>query len=128
LNLRQIAPGRYQQRLRLPDTGAYQLNVTQTRTDEPDETVTTGFVLPYPAEYALPGEDMGAPLLREMAASTGGQVFALGDGPLARTENQTGTMRESLGPQELWPWLLLAALLLWPVEIAWRRWSRLRIQ
>jgi hypothetical protein len=29
---------------------------------------------------------------------------------------------------ELWFWLLLVALILWPLEIAWRRWGRLRIQ
>ena len=29
---------------------------------------------------------------------------------------------------DLWPWLMIVALLLWPLEIGWRRWGRLRIQ
>jgi hypothetical protein len=128
LNLRQVAPGRYQQRLRLPDTGAYQVSVTQSRPGEPDETVTTGFVWPYPAEYALPLEGTGEPLLRELATRTGGRTFELGDAAVAGAERQPDPAQMSADGQELWPWLLLAALVLWPVEIAWRRWSRLRIQ
>ncbi len=128
LSLRQIAPGRYQQRLRLPDAGAYRVSVTQTRLEEPDETVTTGFVWPYPAEYAIPAEGAGQSLLRELAARTGGRTFELGDVAVTGSESQSDPERGSPGAQELWPWLLLAALALWPVEIAWRRWSRLRIQ
>ena len=79
LTLRQVAPGRYQQRLRLPDPGAYQLSVTQTRADEPEETATSGFVMPYPAEYGLPFEGTGEPLLKQIANITGGRTFSLGE-------------------------------------------------
>jgi uncharacterized membrane protein len=152
ITLRQIAPGRYQQRLRLPDPGAYQVTATQARAEEPEETATLGFVVPYPAEYALPADDVGLPLLRQIAETTGGRTFALGeqlqvtgcrsqvreagcqedDSSVEEStsfiENLQSPISNLQSPIELWPWLLLAALILWPVEIAWRRWGRLRIQ
>lgn len=133
LNLVQVAPGRYEQRLRVPDPGAYQLLVTQARTDGVDETGTIGFVVPYPAEYGLAAEGTGEPLLRDIATATGGRLLALGASLLPDSDSLDGndgsdardTLRE---PLHLWPRLLLAALILWPIEIAWRRWARLRIQ
>jgi hypothetical protein len=127
LTLRQVSPGRYQQRLRLPDPGAYQLRVTQTRADEPDETAVIGFVVSYPAEYALPEAGAGEALLKQIAAATNGRTFRLGESlaPDVPVEDEAGAAG---APLELWPWLLLAALILWPLEIAWRRWARLRIQ
>lgn len=127
LALRQVAPGRYQQRLRLPDPGAYRLEVTQPRPDQPAETATLGLVVPYPAEYGLPEDGHGLPLLRQIANRTGGRTFALGQSPLA-AEAGLEAEETAADPLELWPWLLLAALVLWPLEIAWRRWNRLRIQ
>ncbi|MEW5956834.1 MAG: VWA domain-containing protein [Chloroflexota bacterium] len=125
LLLRQVSPGRYEQRLRLPDPGAYRLSVTQRRGAEPAESVTSGLVIPYPAEYAWPEDGAGVALLRQIATATGGQTFNLGESLGAKDAAAAGVAPE---PQELWPWLLQAALGLWPVEIAWRRWSRLRIQ
>ncbi len=181
LTLRQMAPGRYQQRLRLPDPGAYLITLNQARGNQAVETATLGLVLPYPAEYALPADNTGEPLLRQIAASTGGRLFGLGEA--LRIENGglkiedgrmedgkmegggiedrgiedgemeaqspisnlhplssilqplssilyplTSTFQNRSTPLELWPYLLAAALILWPLEIAWRRWSRLRIQ
>ncbi|HXV43679.1 MAG TPA: VWA domain-containing protein, partial [Anaerolineae bacterium] len=151
LTLRQIEPGRYQQQLRLPNPGAYQLSVTQARTDAPEETSTSGFVVPYPAEYGLPLEGTGEPLLQQIAEATGGQTFSLGESfQVASCRSQTADCEESASQEnqesesiienlqskirnlkseiELWPWLMLAALIFWPLEIAWRRWGRLRIQ
>jgi uncharacterized membrane protein len=127
LNLRQVAPGRYQQQVRLSDSGVYQLSVNQTRADESNETATIGFVVPYPTEYGLPDEGAGEPLLRQIAAATGGRTFSREESllPNASSSEITDTLQE---PLELWPWLLLTALILWPIEIAWRRWGRLRIQ
>lgn len=128
LRLQQVGPGRYERRVRLPNPGVYQFTVTQTRADEPQETATIGFVLPYPAEYGLPPEGAGRPLLEQIAATTGGSAFAPGqflNPNLSAASNQDGPLAQAV---ELWPWLLLVALILWPVEIAWRRWGRLRIQ
>lgn len=134
LTLRQVAPGRYQQTLRLPDPGVYRLSVTQARRDEPDEMATIGFVLPYPAEYSLVEAGAGVDLLRHIAELTGGRTFTLSaagcDPQLENCPDQTSEEANLAlqQPLELWPWLLTTALMLWPVEIAWRRWSRLRIQ
>jgi hypothetical protein len=126
------------------------LSATQTRPDEPAETATIGFVVPYPAEYALPLEGTGPALLRQIAETTGGETFALGEAlqvadcrlkvesceeekaqdPKSNSviENLTSQISNLKSEIELWPWFLLAALILWPIEIAWRRWGRLRIQ
>ncbi len=127
LSLRQVAPGRYEQRLHLPDPGAYQLSVTQPRSDAPAETATIGFVMPYPAEYGLPADNAGQALLEQIAQITGGHTLGLGESlpPETVAGELTGP---SSDPLELWPWLLQVALILWPIEIAWRRWARLRIQ
>jgi uncharacterized membrane protein len=140
VSLRQVSPGRYQQRLHLADPGAYVLRVNQLVPGEVEEaTATLGFVVPYPAEYALPVEGTGETLLTHIATTTGGHPFALGNSPLpgsdcdaavddcAPDQPLTLTQNEE-AVIELWPWLLGLALILWPVEIAWRRWSRLRIQ
>ncbi len=138
LTLRQVGPGLYQQRLRLPDTGPYQLTVNQDRGPDETEIATTGFVLPYPTEYNLPDEEAGEALLKQIATATGGNTFSVGD-PLPQitcdpqldsceaTSDQSQTP-PSDAPVELWPWLLQLALILWPLEIAWRRWGRVRIQ
>ncbi len=142
ITLRQVSPGRYQQRLRLPDPGAYKLSVIQSRTGEMDEAAAIGFVVPYPAEYALStsGEDVGQSLLKKIAEMTGGQAFVVSADQQVTDCTQdcengnssSADANSSLQPPqpivELWPWLMQAALILWPIEIAWRRWRRLRIQ
>jgi hypothetical protein len=133
LNLRQISPGRYQQRLHLPDSGAYQVLVRQARPAGPEETATIGFVVPYSAEYALPDTASGTTLLSKIADVTGGRTFLLGDvlPPLICDPASQDCPTETNpidAATELWPWFLQAALILWPLEIAWRRWGRLRIQ
>lgn len=126
IQLQQTAPGFYERTIRVADTGAYQITVNQSRGEEPDETATSGFVFSYPAEYGLPPENSGPALLTEIAALTKGRTFELGQiNPAATVAKDAATLPE---PQELWPWFLLTALILWPVEIAWRRWAGLRIQ
>jgi Ca-activated chloride channel homolog len=128
IHLRQTAPGRYQQRLLLPDPGAYEVRVIQQRTGgQLDEKATIGFVVPYPPEYGLPAEGTGRPLLEQIARISGGRYRDLSEMAVIMTPDITpdDPARQT---QELWPWLLLAALVLWPIEIAWRRWGRLRIQ
>lgn len=126
--LQQVAPGRYERRLRLPAGAVYQSAVTQARGDEPDETTISGFVVPYPAEYDVPANGAGASLLTQIAALTGGQTFKFGQFPGVSDAASPKVSTLTTKPVDVWPWLLLAALVLWPLEIAWRRWGRLRIQ
>lgn len=127
LTLRQVASGRYERLLTPADNGAYQVTVTQPRPgDQPEESATAGFVLPYPAEYGSPADGAGLVLLDQIARLTGGRTFNLGE--IERVSATGANLEVEAEPRHLWPWLLGAALLLWPLEIAWRRWGRLRIQ
>lgn len=129
LRLRQVAPGQYQQSVRLPDTGVYQLRVSQTRPEDGvTEQAAIGFVAPYPAEYALPPAGTGQRLLQGLADITEGRTFALNQPVTGDSPRRQTSAVEATDATELWPYFLLAALLLWPAEIAWRRWGRLRIQ
>ncbi|MCB0225574.1 MAG: hypothetical protein KDI02_17930, partial [Anaerolineae bacterium] len=68
----------------------------------------------------------GLVLLDQIARLTGGRTFNLGE--IERVSATGANLEVEAEPRHLWPWLLGAALLLWPLEIAWRRWGRLRIQ
>lgn len=117
LRLRQTAPGRYEQAVSLPVDGAYRFEATVEKGDQ-RLTSSAGYVQPYPAEYAPQGD--GAALLAALAQRTGGRAL-----------NAPADLRGADTPppaptHTLWPWLLIAALALWPIEIAVRRWARIR--
>jgi uncharacterized membrane protein len=115
LQLPQVAPGRYAQALTLPSDGPYALEVRQTKDNAARQTLA-GFVQSAPAEYGPTAN--GRPLIERIAQITGGQML---DGPDAAPAADDQPVRPSPAPQPLWPWLLLAALLLWVCEIAVRR-------
>ena len=126
--LPQIAPGVYEAQLGELPSGAYAVRVTQTRPGSTALGRTVGLVAPTAAEYRLLGANQ--PLLAAIRNATKGKAA---DTPeqvwvhdLATTSRYT----------ELWPLLLVLALLLWPLDIAlrrvsigrreladWRRWS-----
>jgi uncharacterized membrane protein len=115
--LRQTAPGHYVEELTLPGEGPYAIAVTQQK-DGTTRTAATGYVQAPPAEYT-PAQG-GAALLAQISAATGGNVL---NGP--DTVPAAGTPASAPAPRELWPWLLAAAAILWPLEIAMRRgWLR----
>jgi hypothetical protein len=126
LALRQVAPGRYRQQVKMADTGLYQLRVSQAREGAPDETAIIGFTVPYPREYALPDSNTGQTLLERISTETGGHPFGE-EGVLPAGEAALNTEVPGQEPVNLWFYCLLIALILWPIEIAWRRWARLRI-
>ena len=116
IQLRQTAPGHYVEDLALPGDGAYAIAVAQSK-DGVTRRAAAGYVQPPPAEYTPSGG--GAALLARISAASGGQVLASVDG-----EPGAGP-GAAPAPRELWPWLLAAAALLWPTEIALRRgWLR----
>lgn len=117
VTLRQVAPGRYAETVGLPSDGAYAVDITQLKDGE-QRAVSIGYVQPYPAEY-LPVAG-GDALLGQISAASGGGRLA--DAAGAASPAAADDSPEPLG---LAPWLLLAAALLWPVEIAERRgWLR----
>ncbi|MFW5772072.1 MAG: hypothetical protein ACOCZH_02025, partial [Phototrophicaceae bacterium] len=117
VQLRQVAPGRYEGAFRPGDEGAYFLRVAHQSADgqpDPRFNQTTGWVHTYSAEYATFGSD--ARLLESLAELTGGAD--LSEEPAAAFAH-TVTGQRAFVP--LWPWLLLAALLLLPLDVAVRR-------
>jgi hypothetical protein len=109
--LAQTAPGRYAEEIALPADGPYAIEV-RLRKGAMERSASAGYVQRPSAEY-LPNQD-GAALLASISAATGGrQLTSLGDLAPPTTEEQRA--------DGLWPWLLLAAVLLWPIEIAVRR-------
>lgn len=110
--LPQIAPGEYQATFTAPGAGAYRGLVTLQKAGERWET-PLGLAVGYTPEYDPRWSD-GTATLRQVAALTGGQqVSGLRVAAAAASADEEQS--------EAGLWLVLAALLLWPVEIAIRR-------
>ena len=109
----QIAPGLYRATLKSPDAAGAVIAVS----DEAGRPVSQAWTPDYPAEFQVMKD--GTPLLKELSALTGGK-FDVKPGEILRPGLRAATTR-----RELAPWLLAAALLLWPVDIWLRRreWS-----
>src|SRR6185503_880952 len=115
VNLAQLAPGVYEAPLGEIEPGAYAVRVTQTRPGTSPLGRTVGLVAPTAAEYRQLGAN--EPYLASLRAATGGTVVATALDPWRH--DLTATDRFT----ELWPVLLVLALLLWPLDIALRRMS-----
>ncbi len=119
IQLQQVAPGRYEATFTPKTEGAYFLAVTGqgvSASGTVDVNQRTGWVMSYSPEYALraPGADQD--LLPRVAELAHGRSLA--DDPAGAFAHNL-TMRTASTP--LYPWLLLAALLLLPADIAVRR-------
>jgi Mg-chelatase subunit ChlD len=120
VQLRQVAPGQYEVAFEPQREGAYFIRIAGTAGGESEPTnigaaQTTGWVLSYSPEYQLRETDEA--LLDRMAEVTGGRnVSAALPGDVFRHD-----IREERASTALWPYLLLAALLLLPLDIAVRR-------
>jgi uncharacterized membrane protein len=111
--LDQIAPGVYEANLGEIDSGAYAVRITQTRAGAAALGRTVGLVEPVAAEYRLLGVNL--PLLAALRGATGGREVTLPTDPWVHDLRTTSSFTE------LWPWLLVLALLLWPLDVALRR-------
>jgi uncharacterized membrane protein len=109
--LRQTAPGHYTEEVALPIDGPYAIEVRQSKGGT-ERTTSAGYVQRPSAEY-LPAQG-GAELLARISQATGGRALT----DLSAIGPANVEQRSETG---LWLWLLLAAALLWPVEIAVRR-------
>jgi len=113
VDLVQVAPGVYEQDLGEIDPGAYSVRVTQARPGTAALGRTLGLVSPTAAEYRILGPN--EPFLAALRAATGG--IAIEDPLQVWTHDLTSTSRFT----DLWPILLVLALILWPLDIAFRR-------
>ena len=113
VNLSQVAPGVYESPVASLQSGAYAVRVTQTKPGAVALGRTLGLVAPTAAEYRLLGAN--EPLLAAIRSATGGERVDLPAGVWVHDLQTTSRYTD------LWPWLLVLALLLWPLDIALRR-------
>jgi uncharacterized membrane protein len=118
LILRQVAPGRYEGTFEPNQEGAYFVRVAGVQPEAGSEaqaalTQTSGWVMAYSPEYrSLEGDP---DYLAYIAGLTGGSIIR------QPSEAFAHTLRAGRDSQPMWPWLLLAATILLPVDIAVRR-------
>ena len=89
------------------------MRVSQTRPGSTPLGRTLGLVAPTPAEYRLLGSN--EPFLATLRSATGGRAIETAAQPWTHDLATTDTYAD------LWPTLLILALLLWPLDIALRR-------
>ncbi len=113
VTLPQVAPGVYETSLGEIDSGAYAIRLSQIRPGSSPIARTVGLVAPSAAEYRSLGANQ--PFLAALRAATGGAVV---DDPAAVWRHDLASTSSF---SDLWPALLVLALLLWPLDIALRR-------
>jgi len=119
--LEQIGPGRYAGTVRADDPGAYLVRVAQTFEGESGTDAasrTLGIVSPAAEEYRRLGVDADA--LAGFAAAGRGRALPVGDEE-AMLEVWRHDIEASAFPTPIWPWLLLLAILLVPLDVGVRR-------
>ncbi len=131
VELRQVAPGRYETLFTPGAEGAYFLRIDGEQVVDGNPvrlTQTNGWVLSYSPEYDVQSRGVDVNLLENIAQMTAGQDMTE-DAGLPWVHNLVARNAYTA----LWPWLLLVALLLLPVDIAIRRliitqsdWRRVR--
>ncbi len=112
--IQQTGPGKYEGRFDASQTGGYILTAAQTAIPGGKPQLTrAGFSLAYPPEYQATEPNL--PLLQQIAQTTGGMML----------QTPAQVFRPSTLPgksvRDLWPDLLLAAALLFVLDIAVRR-------
>ncbi len=113
--LEQVGPGQYAGTIRADRQGAYLVRVAQTADGQEAASRTVGLVNPAAAEYRRLGVDADA--LGGLAETTGGRELSGGD-PEAFWSHD---LRAEASPTPLWPFLLILAILLVPLDIGVRR-------
>jgi hypothetical protein len=113
LPMRQVAPGRYVADFETAREGSYHLDLAQTAGSQLAFRQSRGLVVGYPDELRLrpPNET----LLKRVAEVSGGK-FAPTPEAILDIGDQTAA-----SAQPLWPYLLAAGLLLFLVDVAFRR-------
>ncbi|MBL9127005.1 MAG: hypothetical protein JNL97_05135, partial [Verrucomicrobiales bacterium] len=116
VRLRQEGPGRYEVAFPAKEVGAYMVNLLDTAEGRVRGVQTLGASVNYSPEFAA--EDPNHGLLKRLAEAGGGKVLD----PAVATDNpflhdRTKTFR----PFDLWWWLLMTAIVLFPVDVGLRR-------
>lgn len=116
LRVRQVGPGRYEGEFPATAVGSYMLRLaTRDETGEVDDSVVSGAVLSYSPEYEASRSNRA--FMERLARESGGVVIDSVPGYNAFAP----TPRFASRPRPVWPWLLLAAVLLTPIDVMMRR-------
>jgi len=118
--LTQIGPGRYAGSVRADDPGAYLVRVAQTRDGADSANRTLGVVSPAAEEFRRLGIDEEA--LRAYATAGRGRQLELDpeDSELVK-QVWSHDIEAAAFPTPIWPWLLLLAMALVPIDVGVRR-------
>ncbi|MGE3309687.1 MAG: VWA domain-containing protein [Limisphaerales bacterium] len=116
VRLRQEGPGRYEAIFPARDIGAYMVNLMDMADGQVRGVQTLGANVNYSPEFNLSEPNHG--LLRRFAESGGGRVL----NPAVPTDNPFLHDRvRTFRPLDLWWWLLMAAVALFPIDVGLRR-------
>ena len=116
--LRQEAPGRYQGKFPLTQSGEYLFNVTGRRDGVTVGPKTVGITVPYGAEYRMPEPDTA--LLSDLAERTGGE-FLSGEGAEEALAEIMAAEGGELVRKPVWYYLILLGMFLFLIDIALRQ-------
>jgi uncharacterized membrane protein len=119
--LEQVGPGRYAGTVRAEEPGAYLVRVAQTFEDETGTDAasrTLGIVSPAAEEYRRLGVDADA--LAGFAEAGRGRTLDV-DGEETARDVWRHDIEASAFPTPIWPWLLLLAIVLVPLDVGVRR-------
>ncbi len=111
--MRNTAPGRYEAEFSTENSGAYHLELSQSRNGTQTFRQTRGLVVGYPAELRLGPTDSN--LLKQISQVSGG----LYDPTVKEVLEHRTTPAQMVKP--LWPNLLILALCLFVLDVAMRR-------
>ncbi len=112
--LRQTAPGRYEADVKMSETGAWNVQVTQTVAGETIHQQSRGVVVGYPDELRL--RNTNTALLTSLAELSGGDYQ-----PDPRSVFTPLATESAVSVVPLWPWLLSLAAVLFVLDVALRR-------
>ncbi|MEO9593480.1 VWA domain-containing protein, partial [Rhodopirellula bahusiensis] len=111
--MRQTAPGRYEASVETLRRGAYHFDIATNRMDGTSQRSSRGIAVGYHDELRL--LPRGDELLRQIASVSRGRYDAPAN---SITEDDDRTARD---PVPIWPWLLMAGLVLFIADVAFRR-------
>jgi Mg-chelatase subunit ChlD len=118
-SLEQVAPGRYAGTLRADEPGAYLVRVAQTRDGADSASRTLGIVSPAAEEFRRLGVDEEA--LAGYARAGAGRSLEIDPEGEAAASVWVHDIEAAAFPTPVWPFLLLLAMVLVPIDVGVRR-------
>jgi hypothetical protein len=114
--VRQSGPGHYEAKFPTKEAGTYAVNVVEMDGAKVVAQQTAGASINYSPEFSVPEPNYN--LLRRLAAAGGGKVLDLKsalDNPFLHDRLKT------FQPRDLWEWLLKFAVILFVLDVGFRR-------